>query len=121
MEASGKLSDFSTSMVLNLELWQRVKQVYDDRELFNLDAEDMRLLQKTYDSFALNGATLEGDDRDEFKRLSAELSALTTTFGQNVLKELNTYEIYLTADDLAGLTEANIEQVTEAAKARARR
>lgn len=118
MEASGKLSDFSTSMVLNRELWQRVKQVYDDRELFNLDAEDMRLLQKTYDSFALNGATLEGDDRDEFKRLSAELSALTTTFGQNVLKELNTYEIYLTADDLAGLTEANIEQAAEAAKAR---
>ena len=55
------------------------------------------LLQKTYDSFALAGADLKGEDREKYRTLSAELSALTTAFGQNVLRELNTYEIWLRA------------------------
>lgn len=120
VEASRKLSDYSTSIILNEALWQRVKAVYDDRELFNLDAEDRMLLQKTYDSFALSGAQLQGDDREEYRKLSAELSALTTTFGQNVLKELNTYEIYLNADDLAGLPQSSIDAAAEAAAAKGR-
>ncbi len=41
--------------------------------------------------------------------MSAHLSDLTTKFGQNVLKELNTYEIWLTADDLSGLPESSVE------------
>lgn len=116
MEASAKLSDYSTSLVLNEELWKRVKSVYDNRELFNLDTEDMQLLQKTYDSFALSGANLEGEDREKYKTLTAELSSLTTAFGQNVLKEMNTYEIYLTADDLSGLPESSVTAAAEAAK-----
>lgn len=119
-EASGKLSDYSTSIVLNEALWQRVKSVYDNRELFDLDAEDMMLLQKTYDSFALSGANLEGDDREKYRELSSELSSLTTAFGQNVLREMNTYEIYLTADDLEGLPESSVEAAAEAATAKGR-
>ncbi|MCH5221863.1 MAG: M3 family metallopeptidase [Muribaculaceae bacterium] len=116
MEASAKLSDYSTSIILNEALWQRVKQVYDDRELFNLDTEDKQLLQKTYDSFAHSGANLQGDDREQYRKLSAELSALTTAFGQNVLKELNTYEVYLTSNDLDGLPESTVTAAAEAAK-----
>lgn len=115
VEAAGKLSDFSTSRILDEALWQRVKQVYDNRDKFDLTPEDKMLLQQTYDSFALNGANLEGEDREKFKKLSAELSELTTAFGQNVLKELNTYEIYLGKDDLAGLPESLVTAAAEAA------
>ena len=76
VEASAKLSDYSTSIVLNEALWHRIKAVYDDRELFNLNGEDRMLLQKTYDSFALSGAMLQGDDREKYRALSSELSAL---------------------------------------------
>lgn len=120
LEASKKLSDYSTSIILNEALWNRVKAVYDDRELFNLTPEDQTLLQKTYDSFALSGATLQGEDREKFRKLSAELSALTTAFGQNVLKELNTYEIWLSADDLAGLPEGVVTEAAELAKEKGR-
>lgn len=121
VEVSQKLSDYSTSITLNEALWQRVKQVYDDRKLFNLTPEQEMLLQKTYDSFALSGANLQGEDREKYRKLSAELSALTTSFGQNVLKELNTYEVYLTADDLAGLPESSIAAAAEAAEAKGRK
>lgn len=117
MTTSQKLSDYSTSLVLNRPLWERVRTVYDSRADLGLCPEDSMLLQTTYDSFALAGALLEGEDREEFRRLNAELSELTTQFGQNVLRELNTYKIYLTADDLEGLTPTLVEQAAEAAQA----
>lgn len=78
MRVSPKLSDYGTSITLNAPLWKRVKAVYEKRDGLNLDSEDAMLLQKTYDSFALSGADLEGADRDAYRKLSAELSELTT-------------------------------------------
>lgn len=118
LEASQKLSDYSTSLILNEELWKRVKDVYDHRDEFKLDNEDNMLLQKTYDMFALNGAELQGADREKYRKLSAELSEATTAFGQNVLRELNTYEIYLSEEDLAGLPENLCKEAAEAAEAK---
>lgn len=120
VEISRKLSDYSTAQILNTGLWNRIRQVYDNRAKFNLNPEDSMLLQQTYDAFALSGATLEGADREKFKKLSAELSELTTRFGQNVLKELNTYEIWLKKDELAGLPQGVINAAAENAKAKGR-
>lgn len=114
------LADYSSSIVLNEDLWKRVKSVYDNRASLTLTPEQKTLLQKTYDSFALSGADLQGEDRDTFRRLSSELSELTTRFGQNVLKELNTYEIWLGKDDLAGLPEGIVTEAAELAKAKGR-
>lgn len=120
LRVSQQLSDYETSVTLNERLWERVKQVYDNREKFNLDPEDKMLLQRIYDSFALQGANLHGEDREKFRILSAELSELTTKFGQNVLKELNTYEIWLAKEDLTGLPESSIEAAALAAKGKGR-
>lgn len=116
LRVSAKLSEYSTNISLNEGLWKRIKEVYDNRDLYNLDKEDSMLLQRTYDSFARSGANLVGDDRLKYKALSSELSELTTRFGQNVLKELNTYEIWLAKDDLEGLPESSIEAASLAAK-----
>ena len=118
---SPKLSDFSTSITLNNALWKRVKAVYDNRANLKLTPEQQTLLQKTYDSFALQGANLEGEDRETYRRLSSELSSLTNTFGQNVLKEMATYEIWLTADDLAGLPKGIVDEAAQMAEAKGRK
>lgn len=120
LRMSAKLSEYSTNISLNEGLWQRIKDVYEMREKMALDAEDKMLLKRTYDSFARSGANLQGADREKYRNLSAELSELTTRFGQNVLKELNTYEIWLTKDDLAGLPESSVDAATLAAKEKGR-
>ncbi len=120
LRVSGKLSKHSTDISLNEGLWKRIKTVYDMHDKLNLDAEDSMLLTTTYDSFARSGAELKGEKRDEYSRLSAHLSDFTTKFGQNVLKELNTYEIWLTADDLSGLPESSVEAAALAAKEKGR-
>lgn len=120
MRVSAKLSEHSTNISLNEGLWQRIKEVYDMRDSLNLDTEDRMLLQRTYDSFARSGALLQGEDRGKYRALSAELSELITRFGQNVQKELATYEIWLTADDLQGLPESSVEAAAFAAKEKGR-
>lgn len=121
MRVAPKLSDYSTSITLNSALWDRVKTVYNNRAQLNLDAEDAMLLQRTYDSFALSGAELQGADREAYKKLNAELSELTNKFGQNVLKELNTYEIWLTSADLAGLPKGIVDEAAQLAEAKGRK
>lgn len=110
------LSEYSTSIILNKNLWNRVKTVYDNRANLNLDSEDKMLLEKTYESFASSGANLEGEDRETYAKLQAEISDLTNKFGQNVLRELNTYKFFLTADDLDGLPESLVEEAAIAAR-----
>ena len=120
LKASALLSDYSTSIILNEPLWLRVKAVWEGRDSLNLTPEQQTLLQNTYDSFAEQGANLQGADREKFKALSAELSKLTTTFGQNVLRELPTYEIWLTESDLEGLPESSKAAARDAAAAKGR-
>lgn len=115
-----RLSEYSTTVALNPGLWKRVKAVYDNRANENLDDEDKMLLEETYKSFTLNGALLEGAARDSLRTLNARLSELTNKFGQNVLKELNTYEVWLTAGDLDGLPESSVEAAALAAKEKGR-
>lgn len=120
MRVSAKLSKHSTDIVLNEPLWQRIKQVWDNRDNEDLDTEDRMLLKRTYESFEQSGANLQGEDREKYRKISAELSELTTKFGQNVLKEMATYKIWLGKDGLAGLPESSVEAAALAAKAEGR-
>ena len=116
MAISPKLSDYSTDIALNEALWERVKYVYEHRDLEQLDTEDQMLLKRTYDSFARSGANLEGKDRDEYKALCAELSQLSLNFEQNTVKATAEYEMWLKADDLKGLPESQVSAAALAAK-----
>lgn len=114
------ISGYSTSITLNERLWQRIKSVYDNRDKWNLDTEDAMLLSETYDSFRRSGALLRNEDREKLKAINAELTELTTRFGQNVLNELNAYEIYLTESQLGGLPQRLIDQAAAEAAAKGR-
>ncbi len=120
MRVTPKLSDYSTSIILNENLWKRIKTVYDNRANLTLTPEQQMLLEETYNNFALSGANLQGEDRETFRKISSELSELTTLFGQNVLKELNTYEIWLTSDDLSGLPKGIVDEAAQLAAAKGR-
>ncbi len=116
VQITPRLSEYSTSISLNEGLWERIKTVYDNADTTRLSPEDRMLLKRTYESFTRKGALLQGADREKYSKLSSRLSELTTTFGQNTLKELNTYKIWLKAEDLDGLTESAVEAAALAAK-----
>lgn len=115
LKASALLSEHSTSVLLNERLWQRVKYVHDHTDADSLTPEDAMLLKNTYDMFMRSGATLEGEARDRYKAIRAELSELTTRFSQNIVKELPQYKVFLSASDLDGLPDSAVEAAALAA------
>ena len=71
-----------------------------------LTKEQAKLLDDIYESFANNGANLSPEDKQTYRELSAKLSKLTLTYGQNVLKATNAWTMLLTDSTLlAGLNE----------------
>ena len=114
-----KLSQHSNEVILNEGLFQKIKIVYDKRFDSNLTHEQIRLIEKIYEEFENGGATLSGDKKEKYKELSAKLSQLTLTFGQNVLKETNKFEMLLTDKaDLTGLPENVLDAAKEKAKSK---
>ena len=106
MELSQKLSDYSSTIRLNEGLFQRIKAVYDQRGKLKLNKEQQKLLDDIYESFANNGANLSPEDKQTYRELTARLSQLTLTYGQNVLKATNAWTMLLTREaDLAGLND----------------
>ena len=55
------LSAHRDKIRLDEKLFARVKDVYDRRASLGLDAEQSRLLRKTYDAFVRSGALLDAD------------------------------------------------------------
>ena len=98
------LSAHRDEINLNPELFKRVKAVYDQKENAGLDAEDLKLLEETYKGFVRSGANLKDADKEKLKKINADLSVLSTQYGQNLLAETNAFEMLIDKEeDLAGL------------------
>ncbi|MEL0175198.1 MAG: M3 family metallopeptidase [Cryomorphaceae bacterium] len=116
-ELSPKLTLFNNETLLNEALFLRIKGVWENREQEQLDAESARLLRETYEGFVRNGALLEGQQRESLKSISEKLSKLSLSFGENVLKETQAFELHVAdAEELAGLPEATIASAASLAE-----
>ena len=94
---------------LNEKLFFRIEKVYQSQE--NLNEEQKRLVKITYDGFKLNGSNLKKDDISKLQKINQKLSYLTLKFGQNTLKETNSFNLIITEkSDLVGLPDDLIVQ-----------
>jgi peptidyl-dipeptidase Dcp len=115
-EVSPMLSKHNDDINLNENLFSRVKAVYEMRESLGLDTEQNKLLEKYYKEFVRGGVNLEDKSKEEFRKINEELSVLSVQFGENVLKETNTFELVIdNKDDLEGLPENVISGASETA------
>ncbi|THF50468.1 M3 family metallopeptidase [Flavobacterium supellecticarium] len=116
-DVSPVLTAFGNDIILNADLFQRVKTVYEQIDQLNLTTEQHTLLTKKYKSFSRNGALLSEDKKARLREIDAELAKLSLTFGENVLAETNAYQLHLTDEkDLDGLPEGAIEAAHAIAK-----
>lgn len=116
-ELSPLLSGHSDNISLNPGLFARIKSVYDNQENINLNKEQKKLLDKTYKSFVRNGANLVAEKQTKLRKLNETISLLQLSFGQNVLKETNAFQLVIDRkEDLAGLPETLIASAASAAK-----
>ena len=105
-EVSPWLAEFSNDIRLNEALFQKVSIVYEQRDTFDLNPEQLMLLEKKYKGFSRNGANLNETDKKKLRELDKELSRLSLKFGENVLAETNAFQLHITKEDqLKGLPE----------------
>ncbi len=115
----GPVSLFYTSIPLNSELWNAVKQVSHSEEAKTLTGVHARNLQKTITGFRRAGADLDAAGKAKLEAIDVELTKITTKFSQNVLDATNAFELVLTDDaQLAGLPESARSAARESAKAK---
>ena len=118
-EIAPRLSAHDDNILLDARLFDRVEQVYQTRDALDTDPETLRLIEETRKHFVRAGALLSEDEKSVLREINAELAELDTQFSQNVLNEVNAKAIVVdTAEELAGLTDAEIEAAADAATER---
>ena len=91
----------------NEALFERVKSVYAQKDSLGLDEQDARLLELTHRDFVRAGAALDKETKDRVAAINEEISQLTTTFGQNLLKATTGFKLEITdPEDLGGLSDS---------------
>lgn len=115
-QVAPQLSKHRDAILLNDSLFRRVEAVYQQRDELDLAPEQDKLLDETYKNFVRGGAKLSARRKERLEEINVELSLLTLTFGENVLKENNRFELVLENEaDLAGLPKGVIAAAAEAA------
>ena len=108
------LAAHSDEMLMNERLFNRFKQVYDNREKFNLTQPQLRLLEKYYKNFTRSGALLSPEKKEELKNINSQLSSLYLQFGNNIVNATTAWRLVVdNKADLAGLPESSIAVAAE--------
>lgn len=116
-EISPLLTEFSSKISQNENLFARIKKVFDKKENLILNEEQKTLLNETYKGFVRSGALLNDEDKKKLEQINKDLSIKSLQFGQNVLASTNTYFKHITdKNDLLGIPDSIIAQYAKEAK-----
>ncbi len=116
-EVSPLLSEFSNDIILNEELFKRIKTIYNQKDNLDLTKEQITLLDKNYKNFTRNGANLNDDDKATLRNIDKKSAKVKLQFGENILAESNAFEMLLTDEkQVEGLPEGSKEAAKMLAK-----
>lgn len=117
-EVAPKMSRHFSAISMNEKLFARIDDLYQRRDGLKLDAETLRVLERTWKGFVRSGAKLDTGGKKRLAAINEHLSSLGTTFGQNVLADEREWVLFLDEADLAGLPDFLRSAMAEAAETR---
>ena len=117
-KVSPMLSKHEDDISMNAKLFARIKSIYEKRKESNLDAQQIRVVEKYYRDFEREGANLAKDQQDQLRKINEKLSMLSLKFGENQLAETNTnFKLVIDSKaDLDGLPEGVVSAAAEKAE-----
>lgn len=116
-EITPRLSALSSFITLSDPLFDRIHAVWERRETLGLDAEDLRLLERTYEGFTERGALLPADKKERLKAIQARMSELSLTFSQSNLKDQQRFRLHITDQHaLTGMPETSLRSAEALAR-----
>ncbi|WP_296479293.1 M3 family metallopeptidase [Roseinatronobacter sp.] len=117
-DLSPKLSAYSSEIVNNRALFDRIEALWTARDSLDLTEEQARVLMLYRRMFVRAGAALEGETAARLTEVKSRLASLGTQFTQNLLADERDWMMPL--DDLSGLPDFVIASAKAAAQERDR-
>jgi len=105
-------------VMMDADLFKRVKEVYDQRDGLKLSGEQRMLLEETYKGFVRSGALLDETQKTRLREISEKMSELRTEYKNNNLKSTAAYQKVIDDEtQLAGVPDRAKAAYSEAAEA----
>lgn len=116
---AAKLAAQRDAVLLNPKLFARVEALYAARDTAAPTAEAKRLIERYRRDMVRAGARLNDEQKTRMKAINAEMATLGARFNKAVLAEVNDSAVVVdSAEELAGLTTAQIAAAADVAKKR---
>ena len=111
------LSDYHTEVGQNPELYAAIKAIREQDSALN--SAQRKSLDDSLLGFKLSGIALSDDEKAVYRRISQDLSQLTSRFSDNVLDATNAWTKHITdVAELAGLPESALAMAAQTAQQR---
>lgn len=118
-ELSPKLAAHNDNIMLNDQLFKRVKTLYDNIGSLGLTGEEEQVLKRYYQNFIRAGALLDEAQKIRIRQINERLSTLSTTFNQNVLALGQERAVIIDNISLLdGMSQSQIAAAAQAARSR---
>jgi peptidyl-dipeptidase Dcp len=117
-EVAPKLAAAEDEIYFDKGLFKRIDTIYQSRASAGLTAEQVRLVERTYDDFRHSGATLNDADKAKLSQINQQLATLFTEFSDKLLADEDTWTVLDSKDDLAGLPDSVANSAAAAAHER---
>ncbi|MBO4315754.1 MAG: M3 family metallopeptidase [Prevotella sp.] len=109
-KVTAMMTELNNEIMFNKPLFNRIRQVYDN-EYKNLEGEEKKLLEEIYKEFVREGALLPDEQMERMKAINLRISDLQQQWGDMLPEATNNAVVWVeNKEQLAGLTEADIEQ-----------
>ena len=116
-EWSPKLTKFYTELFLDPKLFARYKAVYEKRNSSGLDAQQIRIVERSYDEMVRDGANLSPADKVKLVEMNSKLEGLFSAFSSKLLGDEKLYTFVTDKAELAGLEPGFVASLAAAAEA----
>ncbi|MBT6893089.1 MAG: M3 family metallopeptidase [Gammaproteobacteria bacterium] len=114
---SPRLAAHNSQIYSDPALFKRVQAITESDQA--LDPEASQLLEEIHGSFVRAGAHLSESARERVNEITESLAGLTTRFGQNVLQDVNEFELVVdAAEDISGLPDSVLNAARSEAESR---
>lgn len=120
-EWSPKLTTFYTELFLEPKLFARYKAVYDKRLTSGLNAQQIRIVERSYEEMVRDGANLSTADKAKLVGLNSKLESLFSTFSSKLLGDEKLYTFVINQAELDGLPAGFVASLADAAEAQGKK
>ncbi len=112
-----KLSDYSTEMGQNVELFKAFENLANSEKYNSLSNAQKKIIENSLRDFRLSGIDLDAESKEKYKAIQQKLSRLQTKFEENLLDATYAWKKPITdKKELSGLPDTALALAEQAAK-----